>query len=125
MTGMTIGGGPRTDGVCGYLAEGRVSDDLMVSLREHGMASPIRGIRDPRLAYPEMLIIGGWERCEKDDGYEYTFVADSENSSGLRWEQSFEDRGDGTSVLTTRAGRKVQVVTESPEGKVSSQVKNL
>lgn len=39
-----------------------VPADVVASMREHGISRPIENLTDPRLRYPEMLIMQGWER---------------------------------------------------------------
>lgn len=98
---------------------GRVQDDMLLALRHHGLPCPIRGIHDPRLEYPELLLIGGWERSEVDGGIGYRMVADENAATHDRWEQYYEVRNDAN-VLVTRAGHKQQTITETAEGRITS-----
>lgn len=100
-------------------ATGRVSDELLSSLRQHGMDCPVRGLGDPRLEYPELLLIAGWDRVEIDGGYQYRLIVEDSPSTHERWEQCYEVRNDDTR-LVTRAGRRVQTLQESADGRVTS-----
>jgi hypothetical protein len=106
-----------------FLKLGGVQDDLMAQLREHGMHCPMRGIRDPRLAHPELLLSTGWKRETTEEGYGYRYVVHEER--GLRWEQFYEKRDDGCSILVTRAGTKEQTVKEDACGTITSRVSFL
>lgn len=108
-----------------YAPKGRVNKDLMDGLRAHGMHCPIRGMGDPRLEHPEMLIITGWEREPFAEGYRYTYTADEDKDRNMRWQQVYESYDDGTSVLHTQAGRKIQTLSETPEGAIKSAIQIL
>jgi hypothetical protein len=82
------------------------------------MECPIRGLADPRLEYPELLIIAGWDRVPLEDGYAYRMVVDQNPQTGDRWEQSYEVRDD-QSTLVSRVGHREQILTESPQGRVT------
>jgi len=99
----------------------RVLDDLSSAHRAHGQMSPLRGLADPRLAYPDLLMTSGWERIDLRGGFEYHFFADENTSSGDRWEQFYRRTADGTQLIS-RAGHKVQTINQSPDGVVTSQV---
>lgn len=104
------------------LNPGRVLDDLTSSLREHGMPSPLRGLADPRLDHPDLLIVSGWEREDLADGFGYHMIVDQDAGSHERWEQYYEHRIDGR-VLVTRAGHKTQTIIETLDGRVRSSVR--
>jgi len=108
-----------------YSQNGKVNKDLMDGLRAHGMHCPIRGIGDPRLEHPEMLLITGWEREPFPEGYRYTYTADEDKDRNMRWQQVYESYDDGTTVLQTQAGRKIQKLSETPEGNVKSEIQIL
>lgn len=103
------------------LPPGRVLDDLMSSLHEHGMPSPLRGLSDPRLDHPDLLIVSGWEREDVADGFGYYMRVDQDTGSHLRWEQCYEHRANGR-VLITRAGHKTQTIIETLDGRIRSSI---
>jgi len=105
--------------------QSRVQDDLLVALRQHGMHCPIRGLSDPHLQYPELLMIGGWERTDVAGGVGYRMVADENPATKDTWEQYYEVHDDGSDMLVTRAGHKVQTLTESSDGRITSNTKNV
>lgn len=102
-------------------APGRVLDDLSASLREHGLPSPLRGIADPRLSHPDLLLVGGWEREDLADGFGYRMVVGQDPQTHERWEQIYEQHTDGA-LLVTRAGHKTQTIVESLDGRITSSV---
>jgi hypothetical protein len=94
-----------------------------MSLRAHGMPCPIRGINDPRLDYPELLISGLWKREDIPDGRAYRYVAAEDRTRGLRWEQYFEVRDDHSYLLRTVAGNRTHEIEQRPDRSVAAQVR--
>lgn len=96
----------------------------MYALRQHGMHLPIRGSSDPRLDYPELLIECGWKRTEVNGGYAYRKVVDENPDTNDLWEQYYEMREDGNTLIT-RVGHKEQILDESPDGSVTGQIRTV
>ena len=101
-----------------------VREDLLGSLRSHGLRSPLRGLGDPRLAYPEMLLMSGWERVETDKGFAYQMVAEDSEPQQY-FAQSLEFSHDGQCSLETYAGRMAQTITALSDGRIRSQIRQL
>lgn len=101
--------------------DGRVPVDLLAALRSKGMECPLRGINDPRLDYPELLIGGGWTREPLDDGYAYHRTVAEDEASGDRWSQDVEVR-DNVCTLITHAGHCVHTVVDDGQGHISARI---
>ena len=99
-----------------------VPADMQADLRQHGMDCPIRGLDDPRLQYPDLLITSGWTRDTVNDGWAYTFTASQNTATGDSWQQTYQSQPTGD-VLVTRDGHRVQTLSRSADGKVTSQIK--
>lgn len=107
--------------VCSSSQASSVREDFLDSLRNHGLRSPIRGLNDPRLNYPEMLLMNGWERVETDDGYGYRIMVDESTLKG-EWSQQYCFHNDGSTTLESTAGRCTQIIETSCDGVVRTRI---
>ncbi|MHB2018106.1 MAG: hypothetical protein ACYCW6_14235 [Candidatus Xenobia bacterium] len=102
--------------------EGRLPDEYIAQLRQHGMTFPMRGISDPRLSYPELLITDGWERFDVPDGYGYKYTTD-ETPDGQMWQQTFVAHEDGDRSLTTQCGQSQITISRDGNGQITVSTK--
>lgn len=84
---------------------------MLSDLRERGL-DPVKGFQDPRMDYPELLLLDGfhWEpldggscyvsRCEEDD----------------RYYQTIEYRSDDTRVITSATPARKHIITQRADG---------
>lgn len=107
---------------CSSVARWSVEPGLVTSLRERGLSSPLRSLADPRTGFPELLLMGGWDREPVDEGFAYRFVA-QEDGTGT-WEQYFEQHDDGSCLLRTRAGIREQELARDAAGFMTARTRN-
>lgn len=103
-------------------APGQVPGTFIADLKSHGMTAPIRGLCDPRLQYPELLLIDGWDREDPPDGclYAYTYAADASSDGSQRWEQTWQCGKDGSAQLVTRCGHTESVTRRDGQGRINT-----
>ncbi|HEY3998303.1 MAG TPA: hypothetical protein VGO93_05525 [Candidatus Xenobia bacterium] len=99
----------------------RVPDTLLAALKQHGMSTPIRGLHDPRLDYPELLLIDGWDRQDPPAGCLFSYTSAGDPGPGNeRWQQGYQVGRDGGCVLTTRCGHTESVIRKDAQGKINT-----
>lgn len=88
-----------------------VAPDLVQHLRARGFDTPVRTLADPRLDYPELLLLDGFTWEPGEAGSRYVQRCEDENY----W-QCVEYYPDDTIKVTTRAGRRGQELVRRPDG---------
>ena len=119
---------PRTtESLASTLAvNGRVPDSMLMQLRQRGMTCPVRGMHDPRLEYPDILIASGWERLDSnDDGYTYRYSVAEDADSHLKWEQTYQNHDDDSRTLTTICGKTQYTLEMDADGKITAKAETL
>lgn len=88
----------------------QVDESLLRELVRNGFRDPIRSFADPRIHYPELLLVSGWERHETEGGAAYRRVVEGD----VRVEQVVIYGPQSTRRLVTRAGERFQVLRWTP-----------
>ncbi|MCA9792141.1 MAG: hypothetical protein KC910_10115 [Candidatus Eremiobacteraeota bacterium] len=115
MTSAPIGYGVK---VCpGCKERNCVPPDLVEKLRGLGFHKPVGSLADPRLQYPELFLIDGWQRVETESGVRY-------EKEGDGCSQSVDFGEDKWRRITTRFPDHKQIVGMSLNGRVQQWVES-
>ncbi|MBI3926032.1 MAG: hypothetical protein HY319_10865 [Armatimonadetes bacterium] len=110
MPVCTVSGPP--GGATQRHVRGSVDPGLIRTLKELGMELPVRGMCDPRLDYPELLLLHGFEYQLGAEGSRYAFELDSEHYQIIEYAEDARR-------LVTRCAARAQVLARDEHGRIT------
>lgn len=103
---------PAVSGGYRYTSRGLVDASMLDNLRQRGIEDPICSVKDPRLDYPELLLLDGFRWESTDNGSRY--IREVEDNPGCQ--QVVEFCANHVRKVTTRCGGRFQELTLHPDG---------
>ncbi len=103
---------PASTGGYRYCSQGQVEPALIATLRQKGFRDPICSLSDPRLDFPELLLLDGFRWQRGDSGSSYL----REIEEWADYSQRVEYFPNDVRRVTTQCGKRLQELTLHADG---------